>query len=509
MTSAEFSAKYLVLKTLTEQGARSQIAQEGALGRIVMVHHLDVGSAVDRQRLRAGVGALDAAAAEKVFGVVDVDGTTVVVTHFLVTFTDFPTWVRDNANVEGAQVKAAISSSPSAPLAPPHVSRPADPSTPRPTELSESSITAMFGAGGVAPMAQASPQDVQVGSPASRGAAPPPHPPEGSRPVPGAFTEMFGAVRTPVAPPPPAFRPAEQESPPVSRPAVPPAAPARPSSQAAEPPAIPGASFTQLFGKIGASSSGASPAPPAFGGFPPPPLSPAAARFDAVLPPSAPLRPPAAPPSALPSKPASGNFTQLFARLETPGSMPALPPEPTAPLAYTPATPPLMTGPLAPSWQATQATPATPSPQVLPPVAPPPPSAPASGGPSEFTRILGRVVPPPATPLHTPAAPQAPVPATLLPQFQLPQTQVPQMQVPQMQVPQTQVPHVQVPQMQLPPMQLPPVQSAFAAIANPAVAPTQAPTPPKQVKSFLPLIIALNVLLISGIGAVLYFVLKR
>src|SRR6188768_3915684 len=97
MTSAEFATKYRVLKSLTEHGARSQIAQEVALGRMVMVHNLDVGSTADRQRLLASVSGLDAAAAAKVLEVLDVDGKKIVVTQFLATFTNFPTWLADHA----------------------------------------------------------------------------------------------------------------------------------------------------------------------------------------------------------------------------------------------------------------------------------------------------------------------------------------------------------------------------------------------------------------------------
>src|SRR5262249_34547158 len=96
MTSAEFAAKYRVLKTITERGARSQIAQETALGRIVMLHHLDVGTTVERQRLVARVGSLDPAAAAKVFEVLTVDGVQVIVTHFLATFTDLPSWIEQH-----------------------------------------------------------------------------------------------------------------------------------------------------------------------------------------------------------------------------------------------------------------------------------------------------------------------------------------------------------------------------------------------------------------------------
>src|SRR5260370_20591616 len=97
MTSAEFAAKYRVLKTLTEHGARTQIAQEVALGRMVMVHHLDVGTSAESQRLVAKLGGLAADAMAKVFDVVTVDGTQVVVTHFLATFTDLPSWLEENS----------------------------------------------------------------------------------------------------------------------------------------------------------------------------------------------------------------------------------------------------------------------------------------------------------------------------------------------------------------------------------------------------------------------------
>src|SRR5262245_61515989 len=97
MTSAEFAAKYRVLKTLTEHGARTQIAQEVALGRMVMVHHLDVGTPAERQRLAAKVSGLTADAMGKVFDVVTIDGTQVIVTHFLATFIDLPSWLEQNS----------------------------------------------------------------------------------------------------------------------------------------------------------------------------------------------------------------------------------------------------------------------------------------------------------------------------------------------------------------------------------------------------------------------------
>ena len=66
-----------------------------------------------------------------------------------------------------------------------------------------------------------------------------------------------------------------------------------------------------------------------------------------------------------------------------------------------------------------------------------------------------------------------------------------------------------VPGMQLPPMQLPQAQMPAFGL-TPLSVPQQAPTgdaAPKR--SHLPLIIALNIVLIAAIGVVLYFVLKH
>lgn len=77
-------------------------------------------------------------------------------------------------------------------------------------------------------------------------------------------------------------------------------------------------------------------------------------------------------------------------------------------------------------------------------------------------------------------------------------------QMPQM----PQVPQMNVPSMQLPPMQLP--QAQLPAGLTPLSVPQQAGGDNQAGKrSHLPLIIALNVVLIAGIGVVLYFVLKH
>ena len=82
----------------------------------------------------------------------------------------------------------------------------------------------------------------------------------------------------------------------------------------------------------------------------------------------------------------------------------------------------------------------------------------------------------------------------------------PMPQLPQMpQMPQA----PQMPGMQLPPMQLPQVQMPAAGL-TPLSVPQQADgAAPSTTRSHLPLIIALNIVLIAAIGLVLYFVLTR
>ncbi|MEP6990738.1 MAG: hypothetical protein ABJA80_07415 [bacterium] len=472
MTSAEFAATYRVLKTLTERGARSQIAQEVALGRMVMVHHLDVGSAIERQRLRAGVGALQPSASAQVFAVYDVDGATVVVTHFLTTFTDFPSWLRDNAMPDDAST-VVISSMPRRPDAAPTLAPPGPASPPA------SSFTAMFGA--VKPAA-APPAGERPASPATERPATP-APAHGAA-QPGEFTRQFQKVN------PPAGQAVPRSAPSAS----PPPTPTPPHGKGGE-------SFTQLFGGM-ASPLPATPATP-----PAAPFAPSAPRFGSVIPPQDPEPPrvqPSTPPSSPlspPPKTPSGEFTQLFDRLTPSVPLPTTP-RPAAAPVQPPAAPPAAPSPSwsqpapsakgappSPSWQA-----APPAPQHLPNAA-----TPADAGPSEFTRILGRVSPPP-TP-QTPSALQMPGGQPTGPSFQMPQAP----QMPQM----PQAPQMNLPAMQLPPMQLPQAQLPAAAM-TPLNVPRQSEVVASgPTRSHLPLIIALNVVLIGAIGVVLYFVLRH
>jgi len=182
MTSAEFATKYRVLKTLSDAGARSELAQEIALGRMVIVHSLAAATPAERQTTLDRVRALPDDAASKVFGAFDVDDAPVIVTHFIPNFTSFAAWLDGfgsapapaRAPVDDVQTAATVIMA--APVAP----RPVSP-TPAPD----------------APVA-------------------PPAPTTSTAPQTGGFTAVFGAkavaspatpVSTPAAPAPPATPP--------------------------------------------------------------------------------------------------------------------------------------------------------------------------------------------------------------------------------------------------------------------------------------------------------------
>jgi hypothetical protein len=462
MTSAEFLAKYRVLKTLTEHGARTQIAQEVALGRMVMVHHLDVGTSAECQRLAAKVGRLTPDAASKVFDVVTVDGTQVIVTHFLATFIDLPSWLEQNsASPDPLEAKTVLMEAPE--LSTPRETDPAPiaPAASIPPASRSGGFTALFGASAITP-------------------PPPGSPPAAQK---GAFTEVFGGTKQPPAPAGPPAAPSRAANPAVSTGDVtrvfqgtkPPATGPAPAAETPPLPARPPEpSFTSLFGEK--QSRGAEQSSPVFRSSAPgmpgagpsgPPVSPNAARFGSVMPPvdpSPPPRPASAPPPAPAVNPASDDFNALFARLDPAGS--SQPPAPSpAPPAFTqpPAPPAPSLG--APSFVPSAVPPSAAPPAAAwrPPVAPPLPPMGSGGaparGPSEFTRILGRGQMPPIAP------------------------------------PGTRVPDAN--------------NSSTPGFPTPAAPKPQAPPPAKSTKSYLPVIIALNLVLIAAILVVVYFVTRR
>src|SRR5690348_5303967 len=93
MTSTEFAAKYRLLKNVDTRGARSFLAQQVQLGRMVMVHYLDSESIEQRAATLARLDALRPPARDKLLEIADVDGTPVAVTLFISSFKDFATWL--------------------------------------------------------------------------------------------------------------------------------------------------------------------------------------------------------------------------------------------------------------------------------------------------------------------------------------------------------------------------------------------------------------------------------
>ena len=552
MTSTEFAAKYRLLKNVATRGARSFLAQQVELGRMVMVHYLDAEPAAERGDAVARLEGLSRPARDKLLEIVNVDGSPVAVTLFISSFVDFSTWLDQVAGPSASAPVASTSgdftwefsrmgaarpadlplppspenTEPSGPHAPvadtsrPDVTAPRAPITRAPGPVADSMRDDARGA----PAASA--EVVRTDSPDTPSAHKPSHG--------GEFTQFFGRLSGPgedfapasaeAAPPKPGIPPSTRDlsadsptliievvKPPVAdfgKPFVaPPTAPAlsaptfsaplpaqsapvdatpavplAPSAAAPITPTAPverkepdEASFTAIFGASAFRAGQSTPS----NQVPPLPSFAAPSPAGRVMPfPTAdsarPVPPPPAPPPAAPA----GEFTQLFQRLNTAGAAP-----PTSKAADVPrpldsafGTADISIAPPAPRFGSETPRPAAPvvppllpnsgsvmAPTSLPNVptigggAPPPgsawgaPTMADDGAPSDFTRILGRVSPPgQASPA---AAPSTPAPA-------------------------------------------------------PAI--TAAPGgEPRGLKTYLPLILALNAVVVATIAIVLYFVLKK
>lgn len=113
MTSTEFAAKYRLLKNVATHGARSFLAQQVQLGRMVMVHYLDSETIDQRAATLARLEALRPPARDKLLEIADVDGTPVAVTLFISSFKDFATWL-DSLPAPTAEPRRIVAA-PSAP----------------------------------------------------------------------------------------------------------------------------------------------------------------------------------------------------------------------------------------------------------------------------------------------------------------------------------------------------------------------------------------------------------
>jgi hypothetical protein len=437
MTSTEFAAKYRLLKNVATHGARSFLAQQVELGRMVMVHYLDSENVEERAATLSRLDALRPPGRDKLLEVADVDGTPVAVTLFISSFKDFSAWL----DAVGA------------------------PTTPSNASVaSPGEFTRVFSK--VEPPVK--PVIPNAGLEAARA-------PEMPRKAPGEFTRIFGkvdeAALAPAEPAPATVPPQDRDEetiPTVIMEAVkPPHAPPVSDTVNSEPAQASdsGSSFTAIFGALSnPTPANEFPAPP----IPLhsiPPQSPVTAPVTPPAPPAfdpRPALPSAAPQAAAPHQP--GEFTQLFQRL-SPGV------GTTPPVAGAPLLAPDVPRPLDPTPRADFALPSTPAPvssfgapslgrpplgapslgaaslgavpapklpdlgtppngsgaSTVPPVLPPipaPPAAPRSwgtpatpppigasvfgnSGPSEFTRILSPIAapPPPPVPIQPPASP--------------------------------------------------------------------------------------------------------
>lgn len=446
MTSTEFAARYRLLKNVATRGARSFLAQQVELGRMVMVHYLDSEKPQERAATLARLEALRPPARGKLLEIADVDGSPVAVTLFLSSFVDFATWLDSVSPDQPAPpplpppaIAAPAAPAPSdftqafqkrdvAPASVVQAPKPNEDLRPAPPPRSAGEFTRIFGrfdeampagTSADAPSAQSRDDDsptlimeaVKAPRASEPAQAPPPPPPPAPAPSEGGFTGIFGrlnetslppssmpnAWREPVASPPPMA--------PVPQPALGsnmPAKPIAPPAAYAEP-AQPG-EFTQLFQRISPAAGASLPS-------------------NAAAPP-APFRAPelprpieATPAADLPRTPFSDPY-----RAPAPLSAPSLggaPPTSPPPLSLDLGAPPSLGAasafglPPAPNFSD-----APPAPNAngipAPPAAPPvwgasalPPALGSSldvGVQSEFTRILGRVaVPPPPPPPMAPA----------------------------------------------------------------------------------------------------------
>lgn len=498
MTSTDFASRYRLLKNVATRGARSFLAQQVALGRMVMVHYLDSETPEQRSEALARLEALKPPTREKLLEIVDVDGSPVAVTLFISSFADFTTWLD--------HVSAPVA----APQAPPVKVAPQEAGD---FTRAFSKVETPAAPPVMAPKIERTPQR-QAPNP------PPPSQPA-ARPA-GEFTRIFGKVDAGEATPAPAARaqpkPSAKTPDDVDSPTLimesPKAAP-RPAPAAPPPAPAEGGGFTAIFGRIGETRL-----PDELPAETPKAAQPTAAAGSVMQPApipdfrqsSGPLPPP---PSVPPAQSGGGEFTQLFQRL----SATAAPP-PSAPPA---AAPPMMAPPSfgLPS-EPPRSTELPQRPDLMPPPLPSaaPPMvlpAPSLGAPTLPAPSLGSSLPAPALgmspPPPSPSGPRPPQPAAL-PSMPPSAPNVMTPSSPWGAAPppasggsifgsggaQSEYTRI-LGKVTVPPP--PPIAIQPPAAAN-AAAPGQKPS-----KSMLPLIVALNVLLLLTVAIVGYFVFRK
>src|SRR5829696_6106446 len=236
MTSAEFAAKYKLLKCVTENGARTYLAQQLDLGRVVMAHYLDDDAGGEARRALGRLEQLPPAERAKVLELVEVDGVPVVVTMFMPGFENLPAWLAKHlgaapapepspraAESAGVDVDAptqiidvrglASQAPPAAPAPAPELPKAAEPPSRHASATPAlGGFTAAFGAASIAAPSPAT-SSAPIPSPE------PPAPP--APPTAGSFTAIFGASTAPRPQAAPATAAAEPTPAPAETPAPP------------------------------------------------------------------------------------------------------------------------------------------------------------------------------------------------------------------------------------------------------------------------------------------------
>lgn len=481
MTSIEFAAKYRLLKNVATRGARSFLAQQVELGRMVMVHYLDAEDIEQRATTLARLEALRPPGRDKLLEIADVDGTPVAVTLFISSFKDFATWL--DSVIPHAPAPQQLSTAPAAPSQPGEFTRAF-----HKLEAPTSPVIA----------------------------APPPEPaPKRDAPkrTPGEFTRIFGKVDEATLEPTTESSLSdvgapvhdEEEIPTVIMEAVTPPKPTASEASKPAPTADSGSSFTAIFGALGTAPAPASGLPPTMPSVAPPRPAP-------VMTPTAPpidLRP--ATPSPAPQAPTHqpGEFTQLFQRLSPSGGTTPPPSLGAAPFFAAEVPRPLEPTPRADFAAAAPppSAPSLPTPSLgIPPLAAPALGAPVLGAPLLGAPSLGSKTPPPSNGSALPNVPPVMPPAPSAPPAP--------------------------PRSWGAPAAPPPIgasvfgtsaPSEFTRILSPIAAPPpppvsiQPPGAPAQAaggagaksKSMLPLIIGLAVVVVLTIVMVAYFVMRK
>ncbi|HEV2179049.1 MAG TPA: hypothetical protein VGR59_01955, partial [Gemmatimonadaceae bacterium] len=180
MTSAEFSARYQLLKPVADGKVRTLNALAVASGKVVMVHYL-AGTTDENNAVLARVRALPDTERLKVIETLDVEGHPVVVTQFLQGFESLDVWISSHTP-GGSAPSAGAAKQIKVTMRRPDEAQP-QPGSTQPIRAGGG------GAGKVAPPPPPAPPPV----------APPPPPAASAT---GSMTQPMVAPKAPPAPPP-------------------------------------------------------------------------------------------------------------------------------------------------------------------------------------------------------------------------------------------------------------------------------------------------------------------